>query len=550
MAMFTAIHNYTAQNQDEISFQIGQAIQVNEQVTGGWWQGVIVDGSRVSRKGWFPSNHVVPQSSQLLGDETAYRGFVVNQLMQFEQAYAETLAGFEHRHLHTLNDATWLSDYDKDVLLRPLSRLIKLQQLYHFQLDQQLHQAKKEDTCVGRVCLDHAIAMYWEHTQFAGVLAKAQARLQDLDRDNSHYQSYQETHPTPPSLSTALALPLSAAAKRSTLLKNLLQRTDREHPDQPHLKVAVSVYEQLAQACDAVHFMMQSQLMLQSAPIANWTGPSLMELAEPRLTAKVETGPLQLNGQFDLSTARSALLLLFDTRMVVVVETSSHTLEANVHYELFASKSLTDIKVVHASDNTLLISPNLPKGRAAQSAFFADIGSFGLVFDDHHTAVKWIQTIFGLQAGSLITKAPLTLDLNPSSLPSAPKTYVKAPSASSPGRRKSMGVRSPRTKHRHTRSVDESASPMSSSPLPGVVTEYDVVAAFATVPPVVPNRPVTAEQPSSSKQSKRTRKAAAKKSKTGNGHVEEEDIRAQLAALQKQMAELQQQLGTDTTFSL
>jgi hypothetical protein len=32
-----------------------------------------------------------------MGDGTAYRGFVVDQLMQFEQAYAETLAGFEAR---------------------------------------------------------------------------------------------------------------------------------------------------------------------------------------------------------------------------------------------------------------------------------------------------------------------------------------------------------------------------------------------------------------------------------------------------------------------
>ena len=31
----------------------------------------------------------------MMGDETAYRGFVIDQLMQFEQAYAETLAGFE-----------------------------------------------------------------------------------------------------------------------------------------------------------------------------------------------------------------------------------------------------------------------------------------------------------------------------------------------------------------------------------------------------------------------------------------------------------------------
>ena len=74
--------------------------------------------------------------------------------------------------------------------------------------------------------------MYWQHTRYAGSLAQAKARLDgkgltspcntialstslaDLDQTHRDYQSYTQTHPTPPSLSTALSLPLSTAAKR------------------------------------------------------------------------------------------------------------------------------------------------------------------------------------------------------------------------------------------------------------------------------------------------------------------------------------------------
>jgi len=112
--------------------------------------------------------------------------------------------------------------------------------------------------------------------------------------------------------------------------------------------MASAVYDQLVQAGDAVVFMRQSHLTLQASPVSHWSGPSLLELGLPRLTCKVpptvekcsnfntnwmctcvlicglrvqaSAGPLQLNGQFDPATAVPALLLLFDERLVAVVQ--------------------------------------------------------------------------------------------------------------------------------------------------------------------------------------------------------------------------------------
>ena len=74
-------------------------------------------------------------------------------------------ACLQHRHLSALLAAPWLTDHDKGLLLRPLGQLIKLQQLYHHDLVQQLDSAHKEQTCVGQVCLKHAMEVraHWQH---------------------------------------------------------------------------------------------------------------------------------------------------------------------------------------------------------------------------------------------------------------------------------------------------------------------------------------------------------------------------------------------------
>lgn len=52
-----ATHRYEAQNEDEISFETGERIEVLQSPSGGWWEGML---PRFGKVGWFPCNHVAP----------------------------------------------------------------------------------------------------------------------------------------------------------------------------------------------------------------------------------------------------------------------------------------------------------------------------------------------------------------------------------------------------------------------------------------------------------------------------------------------------------
>jgi SH3 domain-containing kinase-binding protein 1 len=47
------LHDYVAENEDELSIEEGDIITILKKEDEGWWEGEI-DG----RKGWFPSNFV------------------------------------------------------------------------------------------------------------------------------------------------------------------------------------------------------------------------------------------------------------------------------------------------------------------------------------------------------------------------------------------------------------------------------------------------------------------------------------------------------------
>jgi hypothetical protein len=55
-----ATHRYEAQNEDELTFETGETIQVLQSPSGGWWEGTL---ERSGKSGWFPTNHVTSAKS-------------------------------------------------------------------------------------------------------------------------------------------------------------------------------------------------------------------------------------------------------------------------------------------------------------------------------------------------------------------------------------------------------------------------------------------------------------------------------------------------------
>jgi hypothetical protein len=61
-------HAFGAQNEDELSLEIGDIVTVLSAPAGGWWQGSLLGNTAVS--GWFPCNHVEMSETLVVPDRT------------------------------------------------------------------------------------------------------------------------------------------------------------------------------------------------------------------------------------------------------------------------------------------------------------------------------------------------------------------------------------------------------------------------------------------------------------------------------------------------
>ena len=64
------IHKYVATNADELSFAVGDTIDVMDDPDGGWWHGKVLPSGE---PGWFPSNHVTGQGGAASSPTTSVR---------------------------------------------------------------------------------------------------------------------------------------------------------------------------------------------------------------------------------------------------------------------------------------------------------------------------------------------------------------------------------------------------------------------------------------------------------------------------------------------
>lgn len=65
------LFEYTAANDDELSFKPGQLIRLLSKEDGGWWKGELEGG----KSGWFPDNFVEP-ARYILFTDTVFRNSV------------------------------------------------------------------------------------------------------------------------------------------------------------------------------------------------------------------------------------------------------------------------------------------------------------------------------------------------------------------------------------------------------------------------------------------------------------------------------------------
>eukprot|EP00039_Didymoeca_costata_P026040 m.14781 g.14781 ORF g.14781 m.14781 type:complete len:344 (+) comp5204_c0_seq1:330-1361(+) len=66
--IYIALHKFMARNEDELTFDIGQKIEILDDPEGGWWKGKSLDSAL---SGWFPSNHIKPMDPSVSRESKA-----------------------------------------------------------------------------------------------------------------------------------------------------------------------------------------------------------------------------------------------------------------------------------------------------------------------------------------------------------------------------------------------------------------------------------------------------------------------------------------------
>jgi len=138
-----AQHSYTAGNEDELEFEVGDRILILQQPeSGGWWQGEH-DGDM----GWFPANHVVVEvvsdpsflsivgatlSGSVMSPVPSDDGSdgVLKILFVGEKSYVDKLLEFQTTFLTPLKSVGWLNAKEKAMLCNPLDAVITSHQAF------------------------------------------------------------------------------------------------------------------------------------------------------------------------------------------------------------------------------------------------------------------------------------------------------------------------------------------------------------------------------------------------------------------------------------
>ena len=158
----TATHSFTGTNADELSFAAGDAIEILQEASGGWWE-----GRKGEASGWFPCNHVAnatepaePATTQEPATPTASPSKAVlaasmspeaseadqdqglQRFFNSENFYVTALAETNRALIVPLDDVDWLDDNEKALLVEPFGMVLAVHQAFLRSLAQELSRMK------------------------------------------------------------------------------------------------------------------------------------------------------------------------------------------------------------------------------------------------------------------------------------------------------------------------------------------------------------------------------------------------------------------------
>uniref|UniRef100_A0A671PUX9 Rho guanine nucleotide exchange factor 7-like n=1 Tax=Sinocyclocheilus anshuiensis TaxID=1608454 RepID=A0A671PUX9_9TELE len=309
--------NFQQTNEDELSFDKGDIIQVTRQEVGGWWE-----GSLNGKTGWFPSNYVKeikgsdkpvsPKSGTLKsppkGFETTnyckmYYNVVVQNIVQTETEYCKELQTLLSTYLRALQPTDRLSVSDISHIMGNLEEISSFQQTLVHSLEESVKVPESQQR-IGGFFLSLVPQMRSLYVTYCSNHPSAVNVLTQHSEELGEFmESKGANSPGILTLTTGLSKPFLRLEKYPTLLKEMERHMEALHPDYPDIQKSMTVFKNLSAQCQEVRKRKELELQILMESIRGWEGEGIKTLGSVLYMSQVliQNYGAEVNGKLPLT---------------------------------------------------------------------------------------------------------------------------------------------------------------------------------------------------------------------------------------------------------
>ncbi|CAL1613735.1 unnamed protein product [Knipowitschia caucasica] len=288
--MVKARFNFKQNNEDELSFNKGDAILVTRQEEGGWWEGMLS-----GRTGWFPSNYVreiktcaekpvSPKGTQLTKN---YFSVVVQDILEHEREFVKDLQVVLGSYLRPLQASDKLTPADSTTLCGNLEEILTFQQ----GLCASLEDCTKVPECQQRVAGCYVSLMNQIRALYLSYCSSHPSAVCILTDHSDELDKFMESQganaPGILTLTTSLSKPFIRLDKYPTLLQELERHVEEAHLDYPDIIKATAAFKDLVMQCQNVRKRKNLELQILSEPVRSWEGDCIKSMGQVAYMSQV-----------------------------------------------------------------------------------------------------------------------------------------------------------------------------------------------------------------------------------------------------------------------
>ncbi|XP_078619328.1 intersectin-1-like isoform X19 [Branchiostoma floridae x Branchiostoma japonicum] len=254
----TAMYDYNAGQDDELSFKAGQTITVIAKEDADWWKGT-VEG----RTGLFPSNYVRPlsdSSQQWAADLNVFEPMTpmerqrqgqIHELITTEQTYVDDLALVIEVYMKPMREEGILTQQELNTLFINIQEVKTCNSKFNKAL-----RVRKKMSGEGKVIhmigdiLCEQLPHMTSYIRYCSCQLNASTFLQDKHQNDPEFKEFcrigtQDTRTKGMPLSSFLLKPMQRVTKYPLMLTKILNNTPETHPDHINVKTALERAEEL-----------------------------------------------------------------------------------------------------------------------------------------------------------------------------------------------------------------------------------------------------------------------------------------------------------------